>query len=693
MRRWASGLAWVALVGVWAAGLAWAGEAAPPKPATIDDALKGITKYKYGESRAPLVAVSDFVRDTFGKAEERQKLTAGLIGLLSADATPECKKFACEQLSIIGSAQAVPELAKLLPVEDMSHMARTGLERIPGPEASKALRDALGQVKGKLLIGVIGSLGERRDAEAAPAIAPFLQDADAGVAAAAANSLGKIGGDAGTKALAEAKGKATGKVRLAVADGYLRCADHLVAAEKNDLAAAIYLEMYAPAEAKQTRIAALRGIVVSKSEKAMPLVTEALTGADAEMQAIATSFVRETKGEAETKAFAALLPKMPPKGQVLLLGALADRGDPAATPAIVAAVKGEDSSVRVAAIQALALIGDASAIPLLVEVATTAKDPEKKAASDSLDRVRGQGIDAALLKALDGAAPNVRGELLRTLAARRCLEAVPVFLKAAEDADATVRTEAIKALGILGDEKTLPALVGFLVKAPAGGELDAAQKSIQAIASKVADPEKRVEPLLSALAKAEMPAKGSLLTVLGRLGGPKALEAVRAGVKDANGAVQEASIRALTLWPDATAAPDLLDLAKSAPKPNLQILALQGYVRLVGLQSPRPPADTLKMYESAMAAATRPDERRLVLSGLPEVKNIAALKMIEPCLDDAALVAEAQAAAVKLAGYLKGTQNPAEREALRGDLMKVIQETTNKGLRDEAKKIHDQIKK
>ena len=45
-------------------------------------------------------------------------------------------------------------------------MARYALETIPDPSVDDALRDALGKLKGRPLLGVIGSLGVRRDAKA-----------------------------------------------------------------------------------------------------------------------------------------------------------------------------------------------------------------------------------------------------------------------------------------------------------------------------------------------------------------------------------------------------------------------------------------------------------------------------------------------------------------------------------------------
>ena len=84
------------------------------------------------------------------------------------------KDFACRTLTVIGTAASVPALAALLADAELSHMARYALERIPAPEAAAALRDALPKLSGKLKIGVIGSLGVRRDEASVPALAALL---------------------------------------------------------------------------------------------------------------------------------------------------------------------------------------------------------------------------------------------------------------------------------------------------------------------------------------------------------------------------------------------------------------------------------------------------------------------------------------------------------------------------------------
>jgi len=685
MRRWTLGAALMGLVGLW--GVALAGEAAPA--ANVEDCLKEVVAYKYGDSRKALLDLEGQIRATFGNAEARKAIVAKLAAALSgAQTTTDAKRFLCQQLSIIGGPEVVAVAAKLLPDADLSHSGRTILERVPGPEAAAALRDALGSLKEKLLIGVLNTIGERRDADSVAAVAKFLGDADPAVASAAATALGKIASADATKAVAAARGKAADAAKLAFANAYLRCADKLVADGKAAEAAAIYTEMTDAKEPKNVRIAALRGLVIADTAKALPLITAALMGDDPEMQAIATSFVRDMKGGAVAKAFVELLPKLKPPVQALVIAALADSGDPGARDAMLWGVKSEDAAVRAAALRGLAAVGTAEDVAMLVKTAAAGPDTDKGPAGESLARLGVKGADEALLKLLDGADVPTRSAIIRTLGVRRSAAALPAVLKAAADADEGVRIEALKALEALADEKQSAAIVKLLVDAKTPNERAAAERTAFTVLSKGKDAEARVEPLLAALGQAGTDAKCAILRVAGRLGGGKALAAVRAALKDADAAIQEAAIRALASWPDAAALPDLLELAKSAPKDNLKIIALRDYVRLVGLPNSRKPEENLAMYKEAMALATRPDEKRLVLGGLREVKHIEALKMAAACLDDAALANEACVAVVEVAK----AAGKADKEASKAALEKVLQTSKDKRLVNDAKNLINQLK-
>ena len=95
-------------------------------------------------------------------------------------------------------------------------------------------------------------------------------------------------------------------------------------------------------------------------DELVPLVVNLLRDKDKDMRALGLEQVRtQAKGEAATRQFAAQLPQLPPDVQAALLGALADRGDAAARPAIVDLLAAShDEPVRVAAIRALGFLGE-----------------------------------------------------------------------------------------------------------------------------------------------------------------------------------------------------------------------------------------------------------------------------------------------------------------------------------------------
>src|SRR6185369_11375819 len=117
------------------------------------------------------------------------------ISILKSGTEPAQKAMACRWLAVYGNQDAVPALSPLLADPQLSSWARIALEVIPGRAADEALREALGKLQGKLLVGVINSIGVRRDAKAVNGLVARLNEADVETATAAAVALGRIGGD------------------------------------------------------------------------------------------------------------------------------------------------------------------------------------------------------------------------------------------------------------------------------------------------------------------------------------------------------------------------------------------------------------------------------------------------------------------------------------------------------------------
>ena len=133
--------------------------------------------------------------------------------------------------------------------------------------------------------------------------------------------------------------------------------------------------------------------------------------------------------------------------------------------------------------------------------------------------------------------------------------------------------------------------------------------------------------------------------------------------------------------------PDLLSVAKEDKEKSNQILALRGYIKMLGQAGGRA-EKKLASYREAMDLAARPDEKRLVLAGLADVVHADALKMVEAFLEDAALGREAFISYEKIAESLAGRQPALAKEALN----RVVEKAGDGGLRNKAKKALDKIK-
>ena len=194
-----------------------------------------------------------------------------LLAIVKDAAAPEFKKAkACVRLGELGAKEAIPALAGLLANDHLNVYARSGLEPMAGPEADDALRAAMPKLKGNHLIGVINSLGKRRDPKAIPALAKLLSASDPDAARAAAAALGSIGGPQAQKDLQSALPKTNGLVKLAVADAILICAERYLADGKRAEALALFASMSAPEIPKPMRLAAMNAIIREETSATRP---------------------------------------------------------------------------------------------------------------------------------------------------------------------------------------------------------------------------------------------------------------------------------------------------------------------------------------------------------------------------------------------------------------------------------------
>lgn len=647
--------------------------------------LTEIAKYDYGQSRESLASLKELVKTSLDSPVLTHQIEKEMIVFLNSDATFAGKQFVCEQLSIIGSKEAVPILTKMLSDEKSYDIAFFALQRIPDPAVDLALRDSLPKSEHKVKIGVINSLGERQDVYAVVQLEKLAYDEDLQIALSAATALGKIADSGAREALKKARSKTTGEVHARVLDAYLRCADNLLDAGNTSQAASIYRDLYDSEELVQTRAAALRGLVRADEKGAPDIILSALNRDNRDLQAVAIGLIRELPPSADLTKIIQENPNLSSQGQIQLLSAFADREERAAHQVALDAVKHYDEAVRVTALQTLARVGDESDIPMLLKVATEASEGEREAARGSLDLLGGDTVNQKIMALIPSADPNVKAELVRSLGQRNVVKATETLLETAADPDQSVRRESLKSLAIVSTPAFIDDLIRLVIDEKDNGVRDEAERTLVLVSQKIQDPSNQAKSVLAELQSVEdIEARSSLLEVAGRIGDKNALPVLRAELKNENPENRKAAIYALSAWPNAEPIDDLLKIAKTSDNEIHKILALRGYIDLVKIRSDRPHTESVALFKTAMDLATEATEKKMVLSGLGRLWSVETLELSVQYLDDPDIRPEAEAALIRPLEVLLDSDEEGLKEMLSGGLReklnKILSSTDNERL-------------
>ena len=191
------------------------------------------------------------------------------------------KAIACKKLAFVGGPEAVRPMAALLGHPQLGCYARFGMEPNPDPSVDAAFRAALPKLKGKLQVGVIHSIGFRKDAKALDALKKLMSDSDSQVAGAAAASIGMIGGLEAGRILEGALKSTEAPAFPVVARACLLCAEGLVAGNRTR-ALQLYTQLSAKSMPEPVQLAALRVLNAAGPAPAYTKKWTAPTGAAAD---------------------------------------------------------------------------------------------------------------------------------------------------------------------------------------------------------------------------------------------------------------------------------------------------------------------------------------------------------------------------------------------------------------------------
>ncbi len=586
-----------------------------------------------------------------GAEPERAAVCAAIGKTLAGELAVPAREWLIKQLEHIGRAESVTVLATQFADTDsgIRECARRALARNPALEAAAALQAALAKAKAPAWqLALINALKFRRDQTCAAAVAPLAQSAEDAVRTAAVQCLGELGDAAHTETMAAAMSRGSDAAKAAAVDAYLLLADTLCG--KGDKTAALAMYRGLLDKDGHVRCAAIVGLGRAGSATELPLIFSALESEEAQTQGAGLDALALLPAADVATAIARKFETASAHLKLALVTALARNGEVAVLPTLVKAARDEDEAVKIAALHAMGLLRSAAAAVPLAEGVATLQGSALDAAKKALAVTPGVEVVNAIGERFKTAETPGQVELVRCLQPRRSKAALALLFTLAGSATETdVRLAALDGLRKLAQVADLAALVELLLRADNAKEREAAQKAIVATSTRAPELDQCAAPLLARLDGAPDATRALLLRALGQVGGTRALEAVESALTDANKDVQDAAVRALADWPDLLAADELLRIVKEDPNLVRKVLAMRGYVRIVR-EADGPTADEkLAMLKTAMAAAPRVDEQKLVLGGYGDLVHIEALQLAAECVRDPALAKEACVATAKIA--------------------------------------------
>ena len=247
----------------------------------------------------------------------------------------------------------------------------------------------------------------------------------------------------------------------------------------------------------------------------------------------------------------------------------------------------------------------------------------------------------------------VQQGILDVIEKRNDAAALPKISALADNGDLEMKQALCRIHGNIGDETSMPFILNQLQKAEDKKSILATEKGLLTLCRRLGDAKLYLPALKNAFAKSKAEAKPSLLKAAALAGSQEALDMEVAAWKNEGDAVKEAALRTLAEWPNVDALPTLRDIATTAEKPLLQVLAFRGCVRLIPMQNKKN-SEKADDMAAMVGLAKRVDERKLAVGAIGNLTDAKALTYLLDYLKDDELKGEAASAIVNLSEKLRG---------------------------------------
>ncbi|MCL2624392.1 MAG: hypothetical protein FWD31_12080, partial [Planctomycetaceae bacterium] len=536
------------------------------------------------------------------------------------------KMIAAKRLSVYGTEKSVPALIEMLGQPEMGYYARYALEPMPGNAVDEALREATKTQTGMSLVGVLTTIGVRRDAQAVAFLAPLLANENPAVVKAAYAAYGDIATPECADVLIKAVGDFKPEYEKAVCDAALTCAQWLVDANNIDAALALYDAVIDSKARPFLKEGAIFNRILAKKASGLDDLFRYLNSEDIGIFEAALQTIRQlpaSDGQNLCKVLFGPNNKFSPQRYGLILEATAGRKDTesrgiAQQIAIAAATSVDMPEVlRVSAMHALGTLDIPEVVPALLAGAADngGEGPVAEAAFRSLVFMTNKDADAAIGKAMTDAGNKIDAAMIRIAKERRTAAATPQLWAIVNTANSPLRNDAIDALGETATLHDLPDVAKLLASATGDEDRNRINVALSSICARMPQ-QASFDTVLAILNTGEtLAVRQAAIDMMKTIGGPAAVAKVTEIALGNSAQMADKATQVLGTWdsPDTMTeiADALLKVAKESREERFQIRGIRGYIRLAR-QFSYPEDQRIAMIKTAFDTATRPDDKVLI---------------------------------------------------------------------------------
>ncbi len=276
------------------------------------------------------------------------------------------------------------------------------------------------------------------------------------------------------------------------------------------------------------------------------------------------------------------------------------------------------------------------------------------AASSALLRLKGEGVEQAVLNSLSKVTDDERVALIGIIVERRIDGAlVDIAPYLADSHPKEVREAAVYAIGVLGGESEIPDLLEALEGTRDDKTRGILEQAIVQISSGMSDADKRSSRIRTALSGADAAYRLSLLKILCHLGGDRAWAELQTALNGADKDVRTTILANLGNWPDFAPGEELFKLATESTDTIERAVATRSFTGLLSRQSEVSAEKKIEYVKTLLGLAKQNREKMDLLGVASQFAEESALALVESYGDDPQLGGTAKGVAKTMAKALE----------------------------------------